>query len=214
MLGVYEQVTAQGQPNFWVARIPLPSNFNFHEWEAIAHSEAAREVIQFVRFGSPIGFESPIATYSSGNHHSATLHHWDVGTYIKKETSEGAMLGPFHHPPFTLWCQTSPLLTCPKWNFTDRRVIMDLSWPLTPQVSVNSGTPRESFLGCYKKMHLPSLQDLCDLICKASKGPFLYSADVARAYIQLPMDPDDWPLVCFRFQGAYYSDISLPFGLC
>ena len=28
------------------------------------------------------------------------------------------------------------------------------------------------------------------------------------------MDPGDWPLVCFCFQGAYYTDISLPFGFC
>ena len=28
-----------------------------------------------------------------------------------------------------------------------------------------------------------------------------------------PLGPGDWPLVCFSFQGAYYTDISLPFGL-
>ena len=34
------------------------------------------------------------------------------------------------------------------------------------------------------------------------------------AYRQLSLDPGDWPLVCFRFQGSYYMDISLQFGLC
>ena len=28
-----------------------------------------------------------------------------------------------------------------------------------------------------------------------------------------PHDPGDWPLVCFNFQGAYYTDISLSVGL-
>ena len=62
-------------------------------------------------------------------------------------------------------------------------------------------------------MHLPSPRDLCDLIRRVEKGSFLCSADVARAYRQLPLDPGDWPLVCFRFQGSYYTDISLPFTL-
>ena len=65
-------------------------------------------------------------------------------------------------------------------------------------------------------MHLPSAQDLCDLIRKVGKGSFLYSADVAQAYRQLPLDPGDWSLVYFRFSSAlqYYTDISLPFGVC
>ena len=37
---------------------------------------------------------------------------------------------------------------------------------------------------------------------------------MARAYRQFPLDPGDWLLVCFNFEGAYYTDISLPFGLC
>ena len=53
----------------------------------------------------------------------------------------------------------------------------------------------------------------CDLICTAGKGCYLHSADMAQAYRQLPLDPGDWPLVCFNFQGAYYTDICLPFGL-
>ena len=67
------------------------------------------------------------------------------------------MLGPFPQPPFTPWCQTNPLLTHPKCNSPDRMVIMDLSWSLPPLISINSGTPRESFLDAYKKVHLPQL---------------------------------------------------------
>ena len=39
----------------------------------------------------------------------------------------------------------------------------------------------------------------------------MYAADVA--YQQLPMDPKDWPLVCFTFKGRFYVDTSLLFGL-
>ena len=71
----------------------------------------------------------------------------------------------------------------------------------------------DSFLCVPKKMHLPSASDLCDLIRKAGRGCFLYTTDVARTYRQLPLDPRDWPLVCFMFEGRFFADISFPFGL-
>ena len=55
--------------------------------------------------------------------------------------------------------------------------------------------------------------DLCDLIRRAAKGCFLFATDVARAYRQLPLDPRDWLLVCFIFEGWFFVDISLTFGL-
>ena len=90
---------------------------------------------------------------------------------------------------------------------------MDLSWPLPPLHSVNEGTPKDEFLGEPKKMHLPSVEDLCGLTCKAGKDCYMYSMDVARAYHQLPLDPADWPLVCFHFKGSFFVDISFPFAL-
>ena len=41
----------------------------------------------------------------------------------------------------------------------------------------------------------------------------MWLIDVARAYRQLPLDPGDWPLICFQFEGRYYIDISLSVGL-
>ena len=65
----------------------------------------------------------------------------DVAAYINKELSEEAMLGPFDNPPFTPWCQTNPLLTCPKKDSINHRVIMALSWTLPTNVSMNGFTP-------------------------------------------------------------------------
>ena len=95
MLDIYRVVIASGLPNVRGARIPLPSNFIFNEWEAILHSQADREVIQYLRYGFPAGFEIPIPTPSFSNHASAISHPRDVKDYINKETAEGVMLGPF-----------------------------------------------------------------------------------------------------------------------
>ena len=41
----------------------------------------------------------------------------------------------------------------------------------------------------------------------------MFSSDVSRAYCQLPLDPGDWPLTCFTFEGSFYVDLNLPFCL-
>ena len=79
------------------------------------------------------------------------------------------MLDPFAQPLFLQWCQTNPLLTGSNKDSADRMVIMDLSWPLPPEQSVNGGTPMDQFLGVPKMMHLPSAGDLCSLIHKSDK---------------------------------------------
>ena len=63
-------------------------------------------------------------------------------------------------------------------------------------------------------MHLHFPSDLCDLVRKVGPGCYLYSTYVARAYRQHPLDPADWPLVCVTFRRGFYSDISLPLGMC
>ena len=93
-LDIYRVVTANVLPNYRGARIPLPFNFIFNEWEAIAYSQADREVIQYLRYGFPTCCEGPIPTPSFGNHASAINHPQDVKAYIHKETAERAMLVP------------------------------------------------------------------------------------------------------------------------
>ena len=36
---------------------------------------------------------------------------------------------------------------------------------------------------------------------------------IAISYQQLALDLRDWPLVCIKVEGCYFTDISLPFGL-
>lgn len=68
---------------------------------------------------------------------------------------------------------------------------MDLSWPQPAGHSVNRGTPNDTYIGLLKKMHLPSAQDMADLIRQTGKGAYLYCKDIAHAYWQLPLDPAD-----------------------
>ena len=74
MLDIYTAVTAHGQPNVRGAGILLPSNFYFHQWSGIAHTQADEEVLQYLKYGLPANFEGPIPTPSFGNHSLALNH--------------------------------------------------------------------------------------------------------------------------------------------
>ena len=210
MLAIFTCIVSCDDHNFCGARIPI---LHLPQWAALCHHDDDYRTLSFLTYGFPAGYAGPVPTPSHINHPSALNHNRHVASYVCKELGEGAMLGPFDAPPFSPWTQTNPLLTREKKDSTHHRVIMDLSWLLPPGINVNGGTPRDCFLGAPQKMHLPSAGDYCDLIRKAGRGCYLYATDVARAYRQLPLDPADWPLICFQFEGRYFVDISLPFGL-
>ena len=79
---------------------------------------------------------------------------------------------------------------------------MDLSWPLPSSPCVNGGMPSDTYLGVFKKMRLPSAQDLTSFTRKVGSGGWLLHCGVTRAYCQLPVNPADWPLVCYKKGGG------------
>ena len=36
--------------------------------------------------------------------------------------------------------------------------------------------------------------------------------DIKHAFRICPVQPDQWPLLCFQWLGEYYTDTRLPFG--
>ena len=63
------------------------------------------------------------------------------------------------------------------------------------------------------KLHLPTVDDLADLIIKHGEGCYIYTQDLARAYGQLRTDPLDWPLLGIRWQDSWWTHCSVPFGV-
>ena len=45
------------------------------------------------------------------------------------------------------------------------------------------------------------------------RGAYLYKTDLARGYRQLRVDPTDWHLLKFSYEGMYFMYICPPFGL-
>ena len=95
-------------------------------------------LIEYLRYGFPVGNEGPVPTPTTSNHASALHHPCDLVVDVTMEFEEGRVLGPYVEQPFVPWCQMNALLRMPKKDSHLCRVIMDLSWLHPLDISVNA----------------------------------------------------------------------------
>ena len=208
---MYCAVRDTALPNYMRARIPVPSGLNIQAWRSLLVGYHDRQVLDFLEFGWPADFtatEAPTPTIT--NHNEAPEYKSSIVTYVATELAHGALLGPFEAPPYMPWSQVSPMMTRPKKNSVNRRVIVDLSWPRGR--SVNAGIRRGHYQGRPRTYTLPNIMDAAEEVARIGSGAFLWCADLARAYRQLRCCPLSTPLLGIVLDGQYYTDIAPPFG--
>ena len=115
-------------------------------------------------------------------------------------------MGPFQKLPFD--CHVSPFLTREKPNSETRRVILDLSFPVGQ--SVNSGVPKDKYLGSYFELKYTSVDDIVHSLKQLGPTALLYKIDISRAFRHIRIDPVDLDLLGVK-HGDYYIDRMLPF---
>ena len=86
------------------------------------------------------------------------------------------------------------------------RLIMDLSQP--HGTSINDDISKDDFSFDYSKF-----DDATDLLMEAGPGSLLCKLDIKHAYRNLPVKPSQWHHLCYQWEGKYYVDLVLPFGL-
>ena len=208
---IYEIVRSTGLPNYLKARIPLPSGLKIQNWKKLLTCYHDNTILEFLEYGWPVDYTSnhkPIPTYK--NHLEKEDYSKHINNFIDIELKHNALLGPFNNDPFSPWCQYSPIMTSPKKNTTDRRIIVDLSFPKGK--SVNSGIKRQYYLGKQLTYSLPGINDIINKLNSSLSKKFLWTIDLARAYRQLRTDPLSVPLLGITVNNKKYFDIAPPFG--
>ena len=95
----------------------------------------------------------------------------------------------------------------PKNHQPDKwRLIVDLSHPAG--ASVNDGIEREL---C--SLRYTSVDEAVQQVVKRGNGTLLAKFDVESAYRNVPVHPDDRPLLGMSWREGLYVDTALPFGL-
>nr|XP_002739190.1 PREDICTED: uncharacterized protein LOC100369835 [Saccoglossus kowalevskii] len=121
-----------------------------------------------------------------------------------KEVKLGHTIGPFSEPPFLNFV-TNSLGIRPK-KTGGHRLIMDLSQPTNN--SVNDFIPKENYTLVYARV-----DDAIAMINKHGPGSLLAKVDIQHAFRLCPVRKQDWHLLGYKWDGHYYFDRVLPFGL-
>jgi hypothetical protein len=161
-------------------------------------------LVEGIRNGVDVHYRGmrPTACKISANQKSVLDSARDVSADIAAEVHAGRKAGPFAKPPITGFF-ASPLGAVRKKN-GKIRIVHNLSWPIG--ASVNS---KIEDLHCV----LSSFDAAMDLLVAQGRGAMLSKIDIASAYKCIPVRPADFALLGLHWEGKFYFDKTLPFGL-
>jgi len=168
----------------------------------------AAAILRAIEHGAPIEFVGDRSISRFGqNHGSLDEHIEQVRTIIFADVAAGKKAGPYARPLSVNGrpANVSPLGAVTKRGSTKVRVIHDLSFPRGGD-SINAGV---------EDVYLPlsSFGLAARAVRALGAGCLLIKLDVEAAYKQVPVPPSDWHLLGFMFDGQFFYERVLPFGL-
>lgn len=155
-------------------------------------------------YGFSIHFFGMRTDFQSKNLKSADESPEVVDTKLASELQAGRIAGPFSHLPLPNF-RVSPIGVVPKKAPSQYRLIHHLSFP--EGSSVNDGISKE-----FASVQYSSVDDAIKLIKKAGTSCFLAKTDIKSAFRIIPVHPNDYHLLGFKWRGCFYYDKCLPMG--
>ena len=162
------------------------------------------KLVQSLTDGFNIGYHGPHTPLIAPNLASALQHSQVVNEALKNEVTEKRMAGPFNTPPYNnLRC--SGIGVVPKKD-GGWRLINHLSAP--KDNSINDFIDPEEF-----SLQYATIDDAIRLCHTLGRGALMAKVDLKHAFRLCPVRRDDWHLLGIHWDGKYYVDKCLPFGL-
>ena len=181
---------------------------NVELFETLLQSHPNRHLVNYIvnglKNGFDIGYTGPSIASRPKNLKSADENKPLIQQAINKEISRGHTAGPFPHPPFPI-THCSPIGSAPKKDGS-ARLIMDLSQPYG--ASINDYISKEQF-----PCEFSHFDDATDMVVNKGRESLMCKLDIKHAYRLLPVKPDQWHHLCYFWEGNYYVDLVLPFGM-
>ena len=211
LVALFEHVQASGKYNYQCCRIPI-SKLNMSVWRKRLSGFKDKVVCDYLEFGFPLDFDkSRKLFYDERRNHKGAREYPDfIQKYLERECKAMRIAGPFNVNPLSTPLAVSPMNTVPKSSMDERRVIVDLSWPIGS--SVNDGISKDAYLGEVINLHYASVEDVCRMVLQVGKGALIYKRDLRHAYRQIPIDPSDYRYLGYHWNDDLYFDTVLAMG--
>ena len=188
----------------WVRHLFNLSCFGI-DLEEYPDREIAEELITGFKSGFKIKFEGPLQPVSLKNLPSANKAPDILQQKIVKELAAGRKAGHLKLLHLLI-SECHPLVWFRKKQPGEYRMIRHLSY--TEGGSVNDFIDLEICSVQYTKF-----DDAVKMIKNLGQGTMLGKEDVKGAFRLMIISPDNFQLLGFKFDGNYYFDHCLPFGL-
>ena len=137
----------------------------------------------------------------SPNLTSSCTHPHMITAQLSKEVKAGRIRGPFTVRPL-------PILRCSGLGVVPKKgnrwqMILLLSAP-----QGHSHISKDNF-----SLHYTTVDDAVHMLVHLGPGALMDKADLMLAFWMIPMHFQDWELLGMQWQGQFYYDTCLPFGL-
>ena len=199
-------------PNYCGARIPLQhTGLNIQRWRYHLVGYEESSIVQFLEYGFPLGLTEdppPRLVSTLRNHGSSYQYYPYLDEFLSTGLERCELAGPCTVPPFSE-VHVSPLMTAVK-KPAGRRAVFDATFG---EQSLNNCTPAGVYLSQPFTYDFPRIEDFKRFVLECGRGCFIWKRDLSRYYLQLPLDPAEYPRVCFVWRNLMFFFCALMFGL-
>ena len=165
-----------------------------------------------IQHGFRVGFDYSRPLLSAQRHMlSADLHPGVVDQYVDGEVAKGRILGPLavsiEAARAGVGLHLNKMGVVPKGHTPGKwRLITDLSFP-------EGGSVNDGIDPACCSLQYTSVEKIAEAAQSLGVGALLAKLDVRSAYLLVPVQPADRPLLSFIWKGRVFVDGMLPFGL-
>ena len=176
-LNAHYLVINSGKFYFEYCKIPVNDRFTMLYLRSLLTDYKDYQICEFIEFGFAIGYfgskdDFPELNQKSlwkfRNHNGALEFSDSMLAYLNKESDNEGILGPFKSNPFKSGIKISPLNTVPQKDTSERRVILDLSFPKGSPV--NDHISKDVYLGEKVDLVYPKVDDFIQMIKQKGKA--------------------------------------------
>ena len=176
------------------------------ERELASHPDKGfvHQLLHNLTHGCCIGYDGPHLAHTARYLPSARAHPDIISAALAKECQAGRMADPYPSPPL-------PNTRCSGLGFVPKK---DGGWRTICDLSSLPGSSNNDYIDPLRfSLRYCSIDSAIAILNTLGPGALMGKMDLKNAFRLPPVRREDWHLLAIQWQGHWYLDKCLPFGL-